>query len=355
LVRTYPGFGEGGVGGVQAYQRHELPGLSLLETTIAVGILGIGLIMVAAIFPVALSQHRDSVYQARATELATKAEAVLRSRVDSALLWCDLNRLAAGVDSPWQLLPFGNIYAGGGWDWGADYNDPQNPVRYANLINLFNVDPTDWRTPTINAGRLIGADLLADRFTPMDDKDAGNEANRLVWYGFYRRRVNGTVHYAVAICRQQRNHRFARQDVELAGFQLAPTAAFAGPWTDARRFPVPWRVTVAYDGVVNRLASLSGAEGLAELAPVGSKVMIQGATYGGVWPDIWLEAVPGAAGRILTVSDVFNNVTVEIREDLSGSPGIFDIWVIPPPVISGDAGNVRFGKESPLIDWKVFL
>jgi prepilin-type N-terminal cleavage/methylation domain-containing protein len=355
LALIHPGFRGYGVGGAAAGRRHARRGLSLLEMMIAMSILGIGLIMVAAIFPVALSQHRDSVYQARATELATKAEALLRSRVDSSLLWCDLNRLAAGLDSPWQLLPFRNLYAGGGWDWDALYTDPQNPVRYANLINLFNVDLADWRTGTINADRLIGADLLADRFTPLDDEDAGNEANRLVWYGFYRRRVNGTVHYAVAICRQQRNHRFARQDVELPDFQLAPTAALAGPWTDARRFPVPWRVTVVYDGVVNRLASLSGAEGLAELAPVGSKVMVQGATYGGVWPDIWLEAVPGAAGRILTVSDVFNSVTVEIREDLSGLPGFFDIWVFPPPVISGDTGNVLFGKEPPVIDWKVFL
>ncbi|MBN2561187.1 MAG: hypothetical protein JXQ75_09685 [Phycisphaerae bacterium] len=296
-------------------------------------ILGIGLMMVAAIFPVALSQHRGSVYQARATELASKAEAMLRSRVDSNALRSEQSLLDAGLDSPWYLLPFANIEAGGAWDFtGA--------VTYAQSINGISNDLD-----------LYGADMLSDRFAPLDDDESKDVANRVVWYGFYRRLANGTVNYAVAICRQQRNQVFAEQDV-LIDHPFETATANLPDMTAARRFPVPWRITLAYDATTNRIHDLgTGPELLAELAPVGSKIMIHGATYGNVSP------VP--AGRILTVLNAFDNGPIEVLEDVSDLPpdsqGFFDVWVFPPSINGVSGGDASFGRESPLIDWKVFL
>ena len=63
--------------------------ISILETTIAIGILGVGMIMVAAVFPVALSQHRDTTDRVRADELLSKADSMLRSRLNEDVLWND--------------------------------------------------------------------------------------------------------------------------------------------------------------------------------------------------------------------------------------------------------------------------
>src|SRR6185295_1233273 len=62
---------------------------SLLEMMIAIGVLGIGLIMIAAIFPAALLRHRDSIDRSRANEIYSKAESLMRARLDPLRLWVD--------------------------------------------------------------------------------------------------------------------------------------------------------------------------------------------------------------------------------------------------------------------------
>ncbi len=334
---------------------------SLLETTIAIGILGLGLIMIAAIFPVALSQHRDSVYQARATELVTKAEGILHGRVDPDLLHTSQDYLDLAMDTPWYLMPTRNIRVGANdtADGDDNWDDMmQGSGRYADYINgSFSF----FWTPI----QFYGLDMLSDRaapfstnnsLSPFTDAELMSAPNRLVWCGFFRRLANGNVTYAVAICRQQRNQFFAEQDVTDSDFASLPTARLSAI-TDARRLPVPWRVTVAVLGGTRVLYSnLAAPEGLGELAPVGSKIMIQGESYfltGGRPP-------PVPAGRVLTVLDVRSKVAVEVLDDISDLPSSaagasFDVWIMPPPVVGGDSSDTRFGGESPLIDWKVRL
>jgi len=72
----------------------------LLETIIALGILGVGMVMVAAMFPIALTEHRRSADTSRALEMVSKAEAMLHNRLDARLLWVDPNLLRFGIDSP---------------------------------------------------------------------------------------------------------------------------------------------------------------------------------------------------------------------------------------------------------------
>ena len=307
-------------------------GFSLLETTIAVGILGVGLIMVAAVFPAALTQHRMSVEQARAAELVSKAESLLNSRFNRTSLWVDpAVTNIVGLDSPWYLLPTMNISADMTvWDSMAGYADAINGVTVSDPFN----NP-------LNPLVLFPPDILSDRLAPATDSDLMTLPNRAVWYGFYRREAAGTTTFVTAICKQRRNQIFVEQDLS-AGI---PTA-FANPTAypaNRRRLPVPWRVTVQYTGG-NIIANGAGI-GLAKLAPVGTKIMIHGAVYtAGSIP-----AMP--AGRILTVSDSIDNFTVEVVGDFSGlpvAPVTFDVWVFPPSVENGD-----FGKESPLLDWKV--
>ena len=333
------GWPPAGIPAKAPFARGRRAGFSLLEMTIAVGILGVGLIMVATIFPVALFQHRTSVYHARSTELASKAEALLRSRVDPNTLWSDQGLLGQQLDSPWYVMPFANITTGGTWD------APGPAAAYSNSINVFPANA--------NSLTLFGADRLTDKYSPQNDDEAQRAAGRLVWTAFYRRLANGNVHYSVAICNQQRGQFFAEQDVSLPDFAATPTANA----TVTRRFPVPWRVRVLRSAATGRLyCNGTGPEYLAELAPTGSKIMIQGAVYS----TAAVTNVTVPAGRIYTVSDVFSPSTVEVRESVSDLPRddlgySFDVWVFPPPVVGGSPANVQFGQDSPLIDWRASL
>lgn len=395
---------------------------SLLELMIAIGVLGLGLIMIAAIFPAALFQHRGSVDQARANELFTKAESILRSRLDPAQLWFDPSLLGppagiapfAGRDSPFYLLPHSNLQSGAtGWDtlpvalpgiytslrrtYANAINWPRRGSGNNGRVETFDVDD--------NLPAFGGLDCLSDRIAPFTNNDRGDDAansaqglldppspftdgefmvapQRYAWYGFYRRMATGTINYAVAVCKQQRNQQFAQQIVNNPpGPVLASRAAPV-----ARRLPVPWRVTCVYDPATRRISNdtSNNAEGLGELAPPGARMMIAGGVF---WQQV--PATPAItpmtlpimpAGRVLTVVNVFDNTadgrhnpeTVAVLEDISdlpvqyvtpppaGTPAyrfLFDVWVFPPEVVAAPGGGdptYRFGKTAPILDWKVF-
>ncbi len=350
-------------------------GFSLLETTIAVGILGIGLIMVAAVFPVALTQHRDNVDQARALELTSKAQALMTQRLDASRLWVDPAVLSTpGLDSPWYLLPILNLTMNNAtWD-----NMPLGgPLTYVDVINGVNLSnnsstnasyastyPTLSPTNPLNPTLLFGLDVLSDRIapgvsdSPFTDSEFMEAPNRLAWYGFYRRAATGSVNFATAICKQRTNQIFVEQDLSVAAPFSNPTVNAAS----ARRLPVPWRVSVAYPVFKGNVLSnapaaplLGGTLGLARLAPIGAKIMVSGGSY-----TDGASAAPVPAGVILTVSDIIDDYTVEFVGDSTGLPlydpapagaphFTFDVWVFPPAQRNGD-----FGKESPVLDWKVF-
>jgi len=378
---------------------------------IAIGVLAIGLIMIAAIFPAALVTHRDSVDRSRGNEIFTKAEALMRGRLDPLRLWVAPMLIPGnptagppwvGRDSPWYLLPFPNLAAGAtAWDGMSVPTPPTVPSPganwYANVLNGAVNVPNDGN-PIV----FYGLDFLGERIAPFTNNDPSSPytddefmaaPNRYLWYGFYRRMGNGSVKYAAAICRQQRNQRYVQQDVSTAPGPVVPAVG----WGSARRLPVPWRVTCKYNppppfgtgpqGSEKRIFNITGIgeEGLGELAPPGSKIMIAGGIY---WqsppppqpPDpASLPDIP--AGRVLTVVNVYDNSadgrdnpeTIEVLEDLRDLPTqyttpppasstysfFFDVWVFPPEVTNVDASsdppNITFGKTAPILDWKAFL
>lgn len=349
--------------------------------------------MVAAVFPVALTQHRNSAEQSLVIEVVSKANAMLAAKVNPADLWVHPayvpGPLPGGTlshrDSPWYLLPTVNLAMGNDcWDAMVQTSGP-NSNLYANWIN-------GALAGTGNSPTLFGLDILSDRLAPFTYLNTGSSCpmgvlgtlhasaspfteaefmespSRLVWYGFYRRRASGAFEFAAAICKQRRNQRYAEQDVttDPTPYTIASRPAAL---REDRRLPVPWRVTVArpadsISGICapNRISnhaspgsSFSGSIGLANLAPVGSKLMIsgEGRPYGGV------QLLPIPSGRILTVSDIVDSHTVEVVGELSGvacfdfgvSMGVtFDVWVFPPALEAG-----FLGRESPVLDWKVPL
>ncbi len=353
--------------------------ISLLETTIAVAILGVGLIMVAGVFPVALYQHRETAAQSDANRLMSKAESLLRARVQNEALWYD-DTAYADEDSPWYLLPSTNLQVGAiEWDLMPALAPPAYSLAssYANIIN--GVTEADISAAKDTPTFMFGVDTLSDRtapftagdaLTPFTDTEFVDAAHRYAWYGFYRRTAAGTYNFAVAVCRQQREQAFAEQFLgENTDTTLAPEAlnpySMPLPAAVARRLPVPWRVSVSYYGghvIGNQPVApmLGSGYRLDVLAPRGSRLMIQGDVHeeppAGAEPAVMIPS-----GRILTVVDSPCPGCVEIREDISELPVMdlygdgsklitFDVWVIPPAV-----NGSNFGTNSPVIEWKQVL
>ena len=332
---------------------HRVRGFTLLETLIAFGVLGIGLVMLAAIFPAALVEHRRTIDRSRAMDLATKAEVMLHSRINPRALYVDNVTLANGFDSPWYALPTVNMPDGftgvqGSWEDGL-----QTRAYFAAL----NLTP-----PGANPIQLFGTDLTTDRVLPRFNEDMDRGRHRLSWQGFYRTMASGTRHFAIAVCRISSSDVFARQDEGLAdpfGDPGARMTDLGGNGNHLVRFPAPWRVTVGRKPgsqilTIPNIATVDAATTLAKLAPRGSKLHIHGRSYtntGGGVLDF-----PG--GRILTVVDTDGRNAVQILEDMSdieaydasGEGFRFDVWVFPPHISGG-----AFSNEPPVIEWKVSL
>ncbi|QDV90988.1 hypothetical protein RAS2_20750 [Phycisphaerae bacterium RAS2] len=367
-------------------------GFTILEGTIALTILGIGLIMIAAIFPVALSQHRDSVELARSAELATKAEALIKARIDPTTLWVK----TPPADPNWYMLGSLNLEAGAvGWD-EMPVGLPPNyliSTQYANVINGVTEADIATANPTVLTAMDVLGDRLApftlgDSLSPFTDDEFGESAGRLAWTAFYRRQATTT--FCTALCAQRRGQYFAQQDLgqqtlNWAQLDTAARTPYATPIANVmqfRRLPVPWRVSVGYarpagpiavgDPRNRQLANtmtpltdpprmLGGGVPLGVLAPRGSRIMIQGAVNKG--PAIGpVPTVP--SGRLLTVADVVYDAAgsptvIEVLEDITDLPSYdfepgarvtFDVWIFPPNVLL--SGTPTFGRASPLVEWR---
>jgi prepilin-type N-terminal cleavage/methylation domain-containing protein len=83
------GFGEG-VAPVNRKRRFHA-GFTLTEILMAVGILGVGLTMVAAVFPVAVDQSRRSAESTMAALCARSVSAYMRANRTQVLKWCRTN------------------------------------------------------------------------------------------------------------------------------------------------------------------------------------------------------------------------------------------------------------------------
>ena len=366
MTRARPPF-------VASWLRGSVPGFSMLETSVAVALLGIGLIMVAAIFPVALSQHQSSADQASAIDLSNKALAITKARVNTNQLYFPPS-LPSGVDSPLYLLPTTSIaYGLNSWDPMYQGVAPNQQI-YANLISGFDSIASPFPggpygnfpdyLPGGNQYGLAGNDYLDTRETPYTDSELQSDAHHFVWYGFYRRMGTGAVRFTTIVCKQRRGAVYAEQDMSLG--TALPQNSFNTPGAVSppnRRLPVPWRVSVGYDltGGSRRLSNRAAAPmfgatgaGIGALAPAGSRLMIQGTTY-----ENGVPAIPVPTGRLLTVANVVSVNTIDVLEDISELPPLdfttgtgttFDVWLVPPAVESGSAG-----KESPALVWRTTL
>lgn len=363
---------------------------SLLEIMIAIGVLGVGLIMVSAMFPIAITQHRQGLDQARATELLSKARSIMKARCSGVSLWADPNlthpitdSIILGRDSPWYMLPMMNLGLGQTqWDWMRSFAPDAPGQAYADAINGYK---TEYFTsffqrpngpgifpPALGLGIIFGGtDVLSDRFgpgsnaSPFTDDQFIESSNRFVWIGFYRRLATGSYQFAAAVCKLSRNDVFAEQDLSQQPF--FPEAATAiDPSVLSRRLPVPWRVR-ALPFVGKRFSNLSfnPAESLGELAPPGSKVMIAGWSYSLSVPPAAPPLAP--TGRVFTVASVFDDESantstpgspqyaIEVIEDINDIPNAaLDLWVFPPPIAAVNT-TIEFGRQSPLVEWKVNL
>ena len=409
---------------------------SLLEIMIAIGVLGIGLIMVAAIFPSALEIHRQSIEKSQALDMFNKAESVLRGRLDTSRLWtCPANapglladlRVPTGTDSPWYIFPSANLAVGAdnpnpnaiNWDFmlqatsslmpNAANDPPATPgseyhYSYANCLNFCYDNSLAGGPPRpgnpVPWVALMPMDVLSDRrapfstnvaLSPFTDREFEEAPNRFAWLGFYRRLANGTVRYAAAVTKINRGDQFAQQATDTldpASFNpLAPVAMSAGTNpgylprpnpTVTRRLPAVWRVTVGYIANSRRLFNLASPEGLGELAPPGSKIMVGGF----VWRTTPLLPTSPArpiapAGKILTVVNVIDNSpdgvdnaeTIDVLEDTSDLPifqfnqlpgandpnFVFDVLIIPPPITGAYNGDGVYSSKPSNTTWKVNL
>ena len=373
------------------------PAFSLLEIMIAIGVLGIGLIMVAAIFPIALTQHRDSIEKSRSLDMLNKAEALLRSRIDASRLTSD-SFVQPGSDSPWYMLPMANLTVNSNglnaWDRMPATTPYFNPIElnpalaefgiYANCLNgcrpalTFGATDLGFAANAFSWTGMPSLEQLSDRkapsidsLSPMTDSEFQSLENRFAWVGFYRRLAGGATRYTVAVNRILRDERYAEQDMTTLGVAGPGFGPQAGG--NPRRLPVPWRLTVGYDPVAKRMFNTAAPEGLGELAPPGARIMIGGLVWRNAPSLFTMPTAP--AGRIFTVTNVFDNTNdgienpniVDFLEDPTGLPTFdivndppeeqysFDIIVFPPPFVDVNGTNVRFARKSPLIQWKVNL
>ena len=352
--------------------------------------------MVAAVFPVAITEHRQSTEKARAFEVFSKAAAMIPAKINTADLWVHPDYMPGGLlvgqDSPWYLLPTPNLARDNDcWD-AMVQTDAIGSNYYANWINGTGAVPSASPFPPVPLGfgnelAILGLDFLSDEaapFTnfrngspcmsagvgilspsasPFTDSELMAVPNRLIWYGFYRRLAAGNIQFAAAVCKQRRRQFYAEQDVARASF----TSDLAFFRTD-RRIPVPWRLLVGWDGgnVISNGPIVTPAPPtgvkLAELAPIGSKLFVRGGVS--VISPVDPIVPPVRAGTVLTVSDIIDDYSVEVVGDTSGlvafdpdvliSPGppfyAFDIWVFPPAYEAG-----FLGRQTPVVDWRVPL
>lgn len=371
------------------HRRPPTQAFSLVEVMIAVGILAIGLVMIATVFPVALSQHRDSTDGAAAVSFAESAKAIVRSRMlasDLQSLNAPGQRLQTIVESsrlfrpsqnpgpfqgqsPWLAFHVPNILWGGAFDtsntadtmYGDRISNPQLTLPFIVKNGVF----------------FRRGDTLSDLNSPPPNDAAANQVpGRLVWYPFYHEQPHThQIEFAVAITRQIQNQTFAPQNlpVLVAGAPIQnafhqPTGLGNNPFNTVVRFPIPWRISVALRGTPKVLdnvfsVSIGGSSSLnlGVLAPPGTKLMVTGWTDF-IGPGPAPSARPDApAGRILTVLNVdpTNSRRVIVAEDTSDLPNAatsnfsFDVWLFPPAArVVGS--SLIFETKPPVLEWIFF-
>ncbi|HUW83010.1 MAG TPA: prepilin-type N-terminal cleavage/methylation domain-containing protein [Phycisphaerae bacterium] len=210
-------------------------GFSLLEMMIAIAVLGIGLVMVAAIFPVALDLHRRSADETLALQHAYQARAIIRAKIAPTLTDPTNTLLPHNTKGQFFVVPFQSLPQG--FPLGEDPNKPINPkltpVDFLNDIN-YAASLNGGLNPTI--ALRVWSDLCGPpkQFADVAEvpREDLKERPRYVWYAFYRyNNPSGDlsdVTWFVAVCRVT------------GGTYVPDPAAPAG--TRDSQLPLPWRI-----------------------------------------------------------------------------------------------------------------
>jgi len=324
-----------------------MAGFSLLEMMIAIAVLGIGLVMVAAIFPVAIYQHRRSADETLALQHAYQAKAIVRAKIEPTLgsgpiapATSLLPHSLSPVFGQFFIVPFQSLPLG--FPLGEDPYAPINPqltgvlptndVNYATFLNNGGVNPivalrvwSDTCGPPKQFADVPGA--------PREDL---KERPRYVWYAFYRYDNPAdvsAVSWFVAVCRVTGGQYIAQPGATLPSSQT-PLPWRIGLYTSAASPPNP-RVLSSPTPL---LVALPANQPTTLLVPRGAKLFSQatGSLY---------TVVRTLAADEITPNSI-NPFALELREPVNAterSPGAY--WVFPPP-----AG----GSESPYVAGLVF-
>ena len=171
--------------------RMRAKGFSLVEILIAIGILGVGLAMVAIAFPLGLQQSKRTVDASRAALAAQSIASLLQAKSDKIL---NANpRLIVGeakkVDGSLEIVSMGAE----GDAFCVDSENPEqscfvcNPWRevYGGSVDWANVDPADyrvhvWLTPKGDRGPWL-ATIVVCRYGENDDVCGAGESSGGDW------------------------------------------------------------------------------------------------------------------------------------------------------------------------------
>ncbi len=294
--------------------------MSLIEIMIAIGILGLGLTMVATIFPLALDQHRISTDRILSADVAVQMQSRMVS--DSGFL----GGLNDGLSGTVYVVPFTTPVPkadGSGTlvdhHISGDLNDLGGEGVPGGSVN--NSQPINWR------------DALYP--VPTSSQDL-NRRPRYFPVSFYRK-TQGVTQCTVFVCRRTGGQRFALQDDgQLPNLAVKPLP----PNGDYELVPVPWKIPVTRNSTDARRLDLGGT---VPPNPPLTQVVTNGA-----------RLVSQPTGSLYTVVQVQDQPTSAIRvlEDTSGEPAltgpqpVFYLWLVPGPF---DRTRNTFGN-SPVVD-----
>ena len=298
--------------------------MSLIEIMIAIGILGLGLTMVAIIFPLALDQHRISTDRILSADVAVQ----MQSR-----MICDtgfLGGLNDGLSGTVYVVPFTTPVPRGD---GSGTLDDNNISRDLDRLGSKGVPGG-----SVNNSQLIDwQDALYP--VPTSSQDL-NRRPRYFPISFYRK-AQGVTQCTVFVCRRTGGQWFALQD-ETQFPDLADQVS-------DELVPLPWKLPVTLEDIdptasvrwIFRLQGIRPNLSLEGLVRTGSKLLSQ------------------ATGRIYTVinvndgddtpTDGSDDNMIFVLEDPRGEgPDLtkFNVWLVPGPV---DPMTRSFGK-SPVVD-----
>lgn len=99
------------------HKRHKQLGFSLAEIMVAIGILGIGLILVAASFPVGMDQHRRMTEKTMARTIANNAKMMLADNIEVEYF------NATGSETYFDPVPLHNFTMDGDGSWTSGTGD----------------------------------------------------------------------------------------------------------------------------------------------------------------------------------------------------------------------------------------